>query len=118
MGVVFIGILIAINCIRNRHVEKIETPTYSPAELCKANLPPGTIVRIYFRLPLTPTADPLIWEYRPGHPVELIPPTMRVFFAHPVHTPPEYITARIDGWQEDLLQRHNKKTAALVLTAE
>jgi hypothetical protein len=47
----------------------------------------GHPVRVAFELPLLPTADPLVFDYHPGHPPSVFPPTVRVAFAEPPPLP-------------------------------
>lgn len=58
-------------------------PVYWPvSELPKSlrdGLPSGP-VRVSFLLPLTSTADPLVWHYHPGRPVEVAPATYSIRF--------------------------------------
>lgn len=43
----------------------------------------GSSVRVVFKLPLVPTSDPRVFEYRPGRPAGKVAPTVRVVFTDP-----------------------------------
>lgn len=68
------------------------SPVDQPTPVHRADLPKlvyrtgehrGKLVRVAYDLPLVPTADPLVWEYRPGWPPDLTLPTHRLHFDAP-----------------------------------
>lgn len=92
--------------------------TYSPAELCREykGKPGGATVLVYFNTVLpVPTADPLVWEYRPGVPAENFSPTVRMHFDSLPGTPPAEVTGRVAGWEADFLPRRSRAGGVLVL---
>ena len=67
-------------------------------------------VRVGFPFPLSPTADPLVWNYHPGYPAEHTPPSYRIHFAEPPRLPPAGQPIVITGFalfEPDTLRRIN-----------
>lgn len=79
----------------------------------------GRVVRVGFELPLTPTADPLVWEYRPGLPPEHTPPTYRVHFdTRPEFgRPPHVVTGTVSHLDPDARRRVNRVPGVVVITS-
>ena len=78
----------------------------------------GKPVRVAYDLPLVPTADPLVWEYRPGWPPELTQPTHRLHFdAAPVFPAvlPLSIVGTVDRIEADFRIRPNDVPGVVVL---
>ena len=95
--------------------ERTPTVTYSPAELCRSRQPAGTPVLVFFRIPPVPTADPRVWEYRPGQPAKLYAPTVRLTFAEPVHAPPREVRGVTAGRTIDFLERTSRAPGVMEL---
>lgn len=80
----------------------------------------GELVRVAFYRPLTPTADPLVWEFHPGEPASVVPATVRIHFAEPPDFPPRslaVVVGTVEGIDADLVIRTNGVPGVLVLRA-
>lgn len=78
----------------------------------------GRPVVVAFPLALTPTADPLVWEYRPGWPPEHTPPTYRLHFDAPPSfpvRPPVVVAGTVEGIDPDTTVRPNGVPGVVVL---
>ncbi len=79
----------------------------------------GQVVQVGFELPLTPTGDPLIWEYRPGVPSDIIPPTYRIVFERPpafCPNPPVVVFGTVSRFEVDAARRLSRVPGVVVLT--
>lgn len=75
---------------------------------------------VSFQHPLTPTADPLVFHYHPGHPPAVVPATYEVRFAAPPDfppSPPYVVRGRVSHVEPDLVRRVNGVPGRLVLLA-
>lgn len=101
-------------------------PPSEPARIHFSRLPPlvytrgeyvGREVRTaFYRLP-APTADPLVYLFHPGEPVEVNPPTYRLHFGTPpvFADAPFVVVGTVDGIDTDLVRRLNGVPGVLVL---
>ncbi len=64
----------------------------------------GKVVEIPLNYDLVPTTNPLVWEYRPGFPPEMISPVLVVEFL-PGQVPSRMITGRVSAVVMDTLTR-------------
>lgn len=79
----------------------------------------GSRVMVSFELPLTATADPLVWEYRPGIPADITAPTYRIHFERPPHPGsnlPVVVVGTVQGIDPDSRVRLNRVPGAVLLT--
>ena len=73
----------------------------------------GQVVRIVYPSRLHPTADPLVWEFRPGS--DQLPPTHRIHFAE---SPPSgllTVLGTVDGIDPDGMVRLNNVPGVVVI---
>ena len=80
----------------------------------------GQVVRLGFELPLTPTDDPLVWEYRPGLPASAATPTYRILFDRPpsfLPKPPHIVVGTVSHLEPDTRIRPNRVPGIVILTA-
>jgi len=104
-------------------------PPSEPARIHFSRLPPlvytrgeyvGREVRTaFYRLP-APTADPLVWEYRPGRPANITPPSYRIVFDRPPEFGPKMpvaVVGTVTGITPDSRVRPDRVPGAVVLTA-
>jgi len=76
----------------------------------------GEVVRVAYPLRLSPTPDPLVYEFRPGS--DQLPPTHRVHFADPPALParlPVVVVGTVEGIAPDLVMRTNNVPGAVVI---
>ncbi len=76
----------------------------------------GQLVRVAYPLRLHPTADPLVWEFRPGS--DGLPPTHRVKFTDPPHFPermPVIVVGTVEGIEPDSVIRLNNVPGVVVI---
>ena len=74
----------------------------------------GQRVRVAYPLPLRPTPDPLVWEFRPGS--ESLPPTHRIHFADvPTLGRTPVVVGTVEGIQADGIVRLNNVPGVVVL---
>lgn len=91
-----------------------------PRALFERNEHRGQLVQIGFELPLVATADPLVWEYRPGVPFEHTPPTYRIHFDSAPSFPPKLplvLTGVVDRFEPDARVRPSRVPGYVVLTS-
>lgn len=73
-----------------------------------------TPARVTFQIPLTPTADPCVWEYIPIYPPAGMPPTYRVHFPAPVTAPPATVAGTAEMVEIDMRRRLNGVPGVLI----
>ena len=79
----------------------------------------GRSVRVGFELPLTPTADPLSWEYRPGIPPTAVPAVYRIHFERPPEfgrSMPVLVVGTVSRFEPDTRRRLNRVPGVVVIT--
>lgn len=73
----------------------------------------GQVVRIVYPSRLHPTADPLIWEFRPGS--DQLPPTHRIHFAEAPPSGPLTVVGTVQGIEPDGVVRLNNVPGVVVI---
>lgn len=90
-----------------------------PRALFERNEYRGSRVRLSFELPLTPTADQLVFEYRPGIPSDITAPTYRIHFERPPalgSNLPVVVVGTVKGLEPDNRVRLNRVPGAVAIT--
>lgn len=73
----------------------------------------GELVRVAYPIRLHPTADPLVWEFRPGS--DQLPPTHRIHFAEPPPSGPLTVVGTVQGIEPDGVVRLNNVPGVVVI---
>ena len=74
----------------------------------------GQRVRVAYPLPLHPTADPLVWDLRPGS--DTLPPTHRIHFAEvPTLSRSPVVVGTVEGISADGVVRLNNVPGVVVI---